>query len=79
MSARMKKFGLRNIIRRLDTFLDAFKGNGDIRQCHFTRVEGQVGQVDVDRQARKVPVKKIDSRPALEGKDLFLCDEGQYV
>src|SRR5262245_58960626 len=36
----------------------------------------QIGEIDIDGQARQVADKQVDRRAALEGKALLLCDEG---
>lgn len=40
---------------------------------------GQVGQVDVDRQARHVPFEQVDRRPAFERENGLGHDEREEV
>jgi hypothetical protein len=39
--------------------------------------DGQIGQVDIDVEARQVAHKELDGRTALEGEGRLFGDEGQ--
>lgn len=51
----------------------------DVRKALGSLAYRQVGEVDIHRQARHIPVEQIDGGPAFESEHFLLCDEGQQA
>ena len=63
----------------------AFDGGGnpvhrvvDLDEAFGAVLDRQIGQIDIDRESRKVAIEEVDGRPALERKYFLLCDIRQY-
>lgn len=60
-----------------DACSNAVHGGVDIRQGFGPWSHRQVGQIDIDRQARHVSDEEVDGGATLEGEALFRRDKGQ--
>jgi hypothetical protein len=58
-----------------DGIRDAAQRSIDIGKAFCAVLDRQIGQIDIDRQARQIAVEKIDGRAALEGEARLLRHE----
>jgi hypothetical protein len=62
--------------RSLDFCADTLKGSINFSQTFCTVFDGQKDEIDVDGEARHLPVEKVDGCAALERKTLLLRNGG---